>query len=57
MPCYDYKCSKCKGEFNMYRAITAKSLKARCPKCKKMCSPKISAPAIIVVNGTPRFYK
>lgn len=34
MPTYDYRCEKCKHEFEAFQSITAAPLK-KCPKCAK----------------------
>ena len=58
---YDYRCNKCKAEFEV-EVITTSALEGRrrvsrkCPKCGKKDAKKLIRPTRIIFKGTG-FYK
>ncbi len=53
MPSYDYKCSNCGHELEIFHSITEGGRK-RCPKCKKQTLKRlISGGGGIIFRGEP----
>lgn len=51
MPTYDYICSSCNHEFELFQSITAAPEK-KCPKCGSELRKKISRGAGLVFKGS-----
>ena len=52
MPTYEYQCSSCNHEFELFQSITAKPVK-KCPACKRATAKRlISAGASIIFKGS-----
>lgn len=50
MPTYEYECTKCGHEFELFQSITAKPLK-KCPDCGRTVRRKIGSGAGIIFKG------
>ncbi|MBU0683318.1 MAG: FmdB family zinc ribbon protein [Candidatus Omnitrophota bacterium] len=50
MPTYDYECTNCKTQFEVFQNITDESLKS-CPKCDNPAKRMISTGAGIIFKG------
>ncbi|MDI6758222.1 MAG: zinc ribbon domain-containing protein [Candidatus Omnitrophota bacterium] len=51
MPTYEYKCSHCNHEFELFQKITDKHIES-CPKCNKKVKRLIGSGAGIIFKGT-----
>ncbi len=52
MPTYEYRCSKCKHEFDLFQAMSDKPIK-KCPKCNKLSARRlISVGAGLIFKGS-----
>ncbi|MFH1395183.1 MAG: FmdB family zinc ribbon protein [Candidatus Omnitrophota bacterium] len=50
MPTYDYECTSCKTQFEVFQNITDESLR-NCPKCDAAAKRLISTGAGIIFKG------
>lgn len=46
MPLYEYRCRRCKFEFDLYRQVEDRGRAAKCPDCGGRARKLISAPAL-----------
>lgn len=51
MPTYEYECTQCGHNFEVFQQITAKPIKA-CPKCNQKVKRLISSGAGIIFKGS-----
>jgi putative FmdB family regulatory protein len=51
MPTYEYECTKCHHEFELFESITAEPTK-RCPECKGKVKRLLGAGAGILFKGS-----
>ena len=51
MPTYDYECTKCGNEFEVFQKMTDKHL-SKCPKCHGKVKRLIGAGAGIIFKGS-----
>jgi putative FmdB family regulatory protein len=56
MPTYDYRCSKCDHEWELFQSIKAEPVK-KCPKCGKQGAKRVIGPGAAIVFKGSGFYQ
>ncbi len=51
MPTYEYKCNKCKKQFDIFQKITDKPIK-KCPECSGALERLISKTGALIFKGS-----
>lgn len=51
MPVYQYKCKKCKNEFEIHKSFELYNKKETCPACKSDKTIKVFSSPKIIFNG------
>lgn len=51
MPTYEYQCTKCQHEFEVFQSMTAKVIK-KCPKCGKTVKRLMGTGSGIIFKGS-----
>lgn len=56
MPTYDYRCSKCDHEWELFQSIKAAPIR-KCPKCGKQTAKRMIGPGAGVIFRGSGFYQ
>ncbi len=56
MPTYDYRCSHCDHEFELFQSMSA-SVKKKCPACNKMTLERLIGTGAAVIFKGSGFYE
>ena len=56
MPTYDYRCSKCEHEWELFQSIKADPVK-KCPACGKQSAKRVIGPGAAIVFRGSGFYQ